>query len=138
MPKISQNISTYFKYTEIIRTYLKYMNIFFKIHVLEIAGALVHLRMFGVNPKLQPAINYQHELLPEPYVAIRDSKVLQSNASRCLSLLSAENSRNFLIIMDETYWHPTQDVTVNLRSDSKLALIGGWFTEQEDEGIDRT
>lgn len=94
---------------------------------------LLLIRLFGANPKILPAINYQHDLLPQPYVAHRDSTILEQNTSASLRLLSVPCSdRNFLIVLDETYYHPTQDIIVNLRGDSKLAVIGGYYHSEED------
>lgn len=94
---------------------------------------LLLIRLFGANPKILPAINYQHDLLPQPYVAHRDSTILEQNTSASLRLLSVPCSdRNFLIVLDETYYHPTQDIIANLRGDSKLAVIGGYYHSEED------
>ena len=87
--------------------------------------------MFGVNPRVIGSVNYRHELLPEPFVANRSSDILQSNARRCVKLLSAQTTRNCWVVLDETYYHPCQDIIVNLR-ETKLAIIGGWFAEAED------
>jgi len=66
------------------------------------------IKMFGVNKKSIPTVHLQVGYLPDFFVASRDHKVLQSNGRLVLRLLQCRNSRNFLIIMDETCYSIAQ------------------------------
>lgn len=84
------------------------------------------IRLMGVSKKIVPRIDLQSELLPQPYVAIRDAKILKNNFQVSLEMLGVQNGgRDWVLLFDETCWHPCFDVISGLRD--VRGYVGGMY-----------
>ena len=67
-------------------------------------------------------------------VASRTLSTLVSSATAAISALCVSGSRNLLLTLDETVWHPMWDLMSGLRPEpaSQMAYIGGYIDAEED------
>lgn len=98
--------------------------------------ATLFLRYLGVNPRILPRIDFQSELVPQPYAASRSRDILEANIKCSLRLLGlGPGSRGFSVVCDETTWHATLDLVSGLRQDA-YGYVGGYYTS--DPASDRS
>ncbi|CAK8996867.1 Uncharacterized protein SCF082_LOCUS4965, partial [Durusdinium trenchii] len=65
-------------------------------------------------------------------VASRSFGTLEQSCLSALTALRVKGSRNCVIVLDETVFHPQFEVIVGLRPDSCMGFIGGYKASDED------
>eukprot|EP00438_Fugacium_kawagutii_P009849 Skav209416 [mRNA] locus=scaffold1411:186413:189705:+ [translate_table: standard] len=118
----------------------KYVNPEMALEMLVILGKSTHsenfLQLLGVNPRVLPRIDFQSELVPQPFTASRSRDILEANIKCSLRLLGlSPGSRGFQVLCDETTWHATLDLVSGLRQDS-YGYVGGYYAS--DPAADRS
>ena len=91
-------------------------------------------RLLGVNPRVVPRVDLQLELLPSPYVASRDPSIMQRNIKVALGLLGVPaGSRGYIIVCDETCYHPMIDIVSGLRDE--YGYVGCYYHPSDDKSF---
>ena len=93
-------------------------------------------RLFGVNQRIVPKLDLRLDLLPQPFVASRDDGLVQSNARIALNFLGlSPGHRGYVIICDETCYHPCLDIVSGLRDE--YGYVGGYYhhTKEKDKSF---
>ena len=90
------------------------------------------LHLFGVSEKVIPKVDLQISYLPQSFVASRDFATMEQSCRSAMAALNVQGTRNFIVVLDETVFHPRWDVIVGLGEGYPMGYIGGFKAPDED------
>ncbi|CAE7253482.1 unnamed protein product [Symbiodinium sp. CCMP2456] len=91
------------------------------------------LANFGVSLGRKAKLDFQHPMLPWPFLSMESKKTLDHNADAIVERLRVHQTRSYFLSVDETYWHPSWQVISGLCGADTRTVIGGYWTSDPED-----
>ncbi|CAE7269755.1 unnamed protein product [Symbiodinium sp. CCMP2592] len=91
------------------------------------------LANFGVSLGRKAKLDFQHPMLPWPFLSMESEATLDHNADAIVERLQVHQRRSFFLSVDETYWHPSWQVMSGLCGPETRTVIGGYWTSDPED-----